>query len=73
MLRRAIFFGVNLLAVALQACPGCKDALSESPNSQGLWKGFYTTILLLLGMVFSMVGLLIYKIVLEARKESTHV
>ncbi len=56
-----------LAASAALACPTCKDALGKS--SQGLGKGFYVTILLMLGVVFSMVGLLIYKIVREARKE----
>lgn len=73
MLRRAAILGAWLLKGSLRACVGCKDAMSESPNSQGMWKGFYITIILMLGVVFSMVGLLIYKIVQEARKDSTHV
>ena len=70
MLKRAGIAAFLLLAAGLEACPSCKDAMAESPNSQGMWKGFYLTIILMLGMVFSMVGLLIYKIVQEARKES---
>ena len=70
MLRRSAFALFLALASALQACPGCKDALTESPNSQGMWRGFYYTIVLLLALVFSMIGLLVYKIVQEARRET---
>jgi hypothetical protein len=69
MLKRAAFAASMALAAALNACPGCKDALAETPNSQGMWKGFAVTIFFMLGIVFSLVGTLVYKIVQEARKD----
>lgn len=68
MPRTGIFILCLLAASAAMACPTCKDALSNNPQGLGLAKGFYLTILLMLGMVFSLVGLLVYKIVKEAKK-----
>jgi hypothetical protein len=66
-------FALTLAASAARACPTCKDAFGNSPQTAGLANGFYYTILLMLGIIFSMVGLLIYKIVREARKDTpTH-
>ncbi|MES2201374.1 MAG: hypothetical protein V4498_03900 [candidate division FCPU426 bacterium] len=42
--------------------------MSNTPSGEGLARGFYVTIFLMLGMVFSLVGLLVYKIVKEAKK-----
>jgi Na+-driven multidrug efflux pump len=57
-----------LLPVLLLACPTCKDALGENPETRGFANGIYYTIVLLLGMLFSIVGFVIYKIVQEAQR-----
>ena len=57
------------LAGTLSACPTCKDAFGNSPQTAGLARGFYVSIFVMLGMVFTLVGLLIVKIVKEARNE----
>jgi hypothetical protein len=59
-----------LPALAL-ACPSCKDALGENPETKGFSLGIYYSILLMLGMLFSLVGFIIYKIVQEARRPVT--
>ena len=56
-----------LPALAL-ACPSCKDAFGDNPESKGFANGIYYTVILMLGMIFSIVGIIIYKIVQEARK-----
>jgi len=63
-------FAIALLAAsACLACPTCKDAFGNTPQTAGLAKGFYYSILLMLGVVFGLVGFLVFKIVKEARKE----
>ena len=66
---RAAFALALLAASACHACPTCKDAFANSPETAGLAKGFYFSILLMLSMIFGLVGFLVYKIVKEARKE----
>jgi hypothetical protein len=68
MLRRSLFALLLLAEGACRACPNCKDAFGNTPQTAGLAKGFYYSILFMLAMVFSLVGLLIMKIVKEARK-----
>ncbi len=57
-----------LPALAL-ACPTCKDALGENPETKGFALGIYHSIVLMLGVLFSLVGFIIYKVVQEARRE----
>lgn len=68
-LRAALLLAFALVASAAMACPTCKDAFGNTPQTAGLARGFYYTILLMLGVIFGMVGFLVYKIVREARKE----
>jgi hypothetical protein len=68
MLRRILFALFVLKASLCSACPSCSDALGNTPQSAGYAKGFYWSILFMLGMVFSLVAVLIVKIVREARK-----
>ncbi len=58
-----------LPALAL-ACPGCKEAFGDNPESAGFAKGIYITVVGMLTVVFSLVGIIIYKIVQEARRET---
>lgn len=55
------------LAGALMACPTCKDQLANSEKTAGLARGFYYSILLMLGIFFSLVAFLVFKIAKEAR------
>jgi Na+-driven multidrug efflux pump len=64
----SFFVALPILALA---CPTCKDALGDNPESRGFANGIYYTIVLLLGMLFSIVGFIIYKIVQEARRPAT--
>lgn len=66
-LRGVITLALLALAGAALACPSCKDALGNTPQTAGLAKGFYYSILFMLGVVFSLVGFLVYKIVQEAK------
>jgi Na+-driven multidrug efflux pump len=73
MRRTAWVLALALIAlpVLALACPTCKDALGDNPESRGFAKGIYYTVVLLLGMLFSIVGFIIYKIVQEARRPVT--
>jgi hypothetical protein len=51
------------------ACPTCKDALGNTPQTAGLARGFSHSIFFMLAMIFGMVGILIWRIVREARQE----
>lgn len=59
---------LSLPALAL-ACPTCKDALEANPAGIAFGRGIYLSILLMLGVLFSAVGFLIYKLVRLARQE----
>ncbi len=65
----ALLLLMALPALAL-ACPSCKDAFADNPEGLGFAKGVYVTVILLLGVFFSLVGIFIYKIVQEARRET---
>lgn len=71
MMRRVVFAASSLVASVIRACPSCSDALGNSPQTAGYAKGFYWSILFMLGMVFSLVAVLIMKVVKEARKQPT--
>lgn len=51
------------------ACPGCNVALGQGANL-ALAKGFSYSIYFMLAVVFSVIGLIIARIVHEARQES---
>jgi hypothetical protein len=70
-MRRRALLALALLAVPalVLACPTCKDALGENPETKGFALGIYYSILLMFGVLFSVVGLIIYKIVQEARRQ----
>ena len=70
-LRWAVFMMAMLAAGAVLSCPTCKDALGNTPQSAGMARGFYHSILTMLGVVFSLVGILVFRIVKEARKETS--
>jgi hypothetical protein len=67
-LKAALLLLALLLAGTAAACPTCKDSFGNAAQSEGLAAGFYYSILFMLGVVFSLVGGLIFKIVREARK-----
>ncbi len=60
------FLALLALPALAFACPSCKDAFGDSPEAKGFANGIYYTVILLLGMVFTLVGILVYKIVQEA-------
>jgi hypothetical protein len=62
-----VFLALLALPALALACPSCKDAFGDTPESKGFANGIYYTVILMLGMVFSIVGIIIYKIVQEAR------
>ena len=73
LLRTVIAIGAAFALVALMgsmavACPNCQNALAEDPAGNGLARGFYWSILLMMSMPFALVagfGGLMY---LEVRK-----
>ncbi len=67
---KTLAYAWALLAIGARAwaCPSCKDAVAQTPESLGLAKGFNHSIFFMLAMVFSLAGLFIWKVVREARK-----
>jgi len=67
LLLAVLFADVSLAS----ACPGCKDALaSQDPTQTGLVRGFFWSILFMMGMPFlllSGLGALMYREVRRAR------
>jgi magnesium-transporting ATPase (P-type) len=65
---------LTALALALPAlalaCPACKNALADDPSAQGFARGIYLSILLMLGVLLSLVGFFIWKLVRMARDEA---
>jgi hypothetical protein len=58
----AVVLLVAVLVPALAAaCPLCKEAASntEQPGQTGMWRGMYWSILLMVGMPFTMVGAMV--------------
>ncbi len=48
---------VGLFCQCVQACPGCKDALSENdPGHARMVSGYFWSILFMMGMPFALVG-----------------
>jgi hypothetical protein len=47
---------VLLVAAVAEACPTCKDTLAGDPAQQGLAKGIYYSILLMMAMPFFLLG-----------------
>lgn len=66
---------VLLLAVLVPAlaaaCPLCKEAASntEQPGQTGMWRGMYWSILLMVGMPFTMVGAMIVAVRRAKRRQ----
>lgn len=58
-------------APALAQCAMCKEALTSDPvrrDGGDLRKGYFWSILFMLGVPFTIAGLLVWKIALEARR-----
>jgi heme/copper-type cytochrome/quinol oxidase subunit 2 len=74
MSSRARLALLTALALALpalaSACPACKNALADDPAAQGFAKGIYLSIILMLGVFFSLVGFLVWKLVRMAQDEA---
>ena len=70
-MRRGAWLALALLALPALAlaCPTCSDALGENPETKGFALGIFYSILLMFGVLFSLVGFIIYKVVQEARRE----
>ena len=64
----AAFWAFLVAGTAAQACPTCKNAL-EDPAAHNLAVGMNSSILYMLGTVFLLIGLVIWKIVKEARSQ----
>lgn len=47
---------VLLIAALAEACPNCKDAIATDPAQQGLARGIYYSILLMMSMPFFILG-----------------
>lgn len=71
MRRAALVSAAVLLALPglALACPTCKDALGDNPESLGFARGIYYSIVAMLGILFSAVGFFIYKLVQMAKQE----
>ena len=52
------------------ACPACKNALEDDPGAHGFAQGIYYSIVLMLGVLFSLIGFFIWKLVRMARAEA---
>jgi hypothetical protein len=70
-MRRSVFFAVlfGVLPRLALACPGCNVALGQGQNL-ALAKGFSYSIYFMLSVVFAVIGLIIARIVYEARQDS---
>ncbi len=65
----ALLLAVLVPALAA-ACPLCKDAASvaDKPGSASMWRGMYWSILLMVGMPFTMVGTMIFAVMRARRR-----
>ena len=52
------------------ACESCRNALADDPAALGFSKGIYASIVVLLGVVFTLLAFFIRYIVKEARREN---
>ena len=69
--RLALLCALALALPALaSACPSCKNALADDPGAQGFARGIYYSIILMLGVFFSLVGFFIWKVVRMAQDEA---
>jgi hypothetical protein len=50
------------------ACESCRDALADDPAALGFSKGIYASIVVMLGVTFTLVAVLVRFIVKEARR-----
>ena len=68
-----MFAIILMFAAVVQACPNCKDALAANdPEQNGVVKGYFYSILFMMGMPFAFVGcfsVYMYRQVLRARAE----
>ncbi len=47
-----------LVAAVAEACPGCKDSLSETdPTKSGIVKGYFYSILFMMGMPYTLLSI----------------
>jgi hypothetical protein len=60
---------LSALPALVLACPTCSDALGENPETKGFSLGIYYSIVLMFGVLFTLVGVVVYKIVQEARRQ----
>jgi hypothetical protein len=64
---------VLVVAASVHACPNCKEALAANdPTQSGVVKGYFYSILFMLGMPFAVLGcfsVYMYRQVLKARAE----
>ena len=72
VLRFLVFVAVVLCVTPLLACPNCKDSLAANdPTASGLAKGYFYSILFMLGMPVTILSLLsayFYMLVRRARR-----
>ena len=59
---------VLLAAGPAWACPTCKDAIAEDPAGRGFAVGMAVTVVGMLGVLFTLAGLMAVKIVRDERK-----
>jgi heme/copper-type cytochrome/quinol oxidase subunit 2 len=57
-----------LLPALASACPLCKEADDGASTGGGVWRGMYWSILLMIGMPFSMLGVMVLMIVRARRR-----
>jgi hypothetical protein len=62
-----------VVAASVEACPNCKEALAANdPTQSGVVKGYFYSILFMLGMPFALLGcfsIYMYRQVLKARAD----
>jgi heme/copper-type cytochrome/quinol oxidase subunit 2 len=59
-----------LLPALASACPLCKEA-DDGAAGTGMWRGMYWSILLMIGMPFSMFGVMVLMIVRARRRRQS--
>lgn len=59
-----------LLPSLALACESCRDALATDPNALGFSKGIYVSIVVMLGVVFTLVAVFVRFVVMEARRDA---
>ena len=67
----ATVYSMSTLWTILSQCAMCKDSLQQSTSdSQSMWtRGFNSSILFLLGLVFSLIGAIVFKVWRIMREE----